>query len=923
MDNITFKSLKQLSQELVSADNSLTKTRMLLDMETKFIPVTDLTDPVSIQDFLNSLLHVSGTYIDLIKKNYGFFLMRRAAFDLDKFNSDPDSHVQTLKKIIHAFNNVTTNLPDPIDTDLTIYFKFKETLKVYTNDLENSTPNDPPVYAHGLLPLCYCIEQVMYFNSTNYWRLCQKELPTINSDSKDPHLETWLILQHMHSTSPTSSSKDKLKPQAELLVSKYSYLFLPPSASETFLTMAVAKNQSQNILKAYSDNNPITDNVPILTFSDTELRALSPKFIFLYDFIIESLCNDKGYTCSDSVIETFLDSGTSFMISLGNYIHSVSTNNNFDDGDILKLKNTLWEHGLTEQSIFTYRSVILSTVPERPPRWSNFSVFIDHLNQITLFAYYFYKCLNNYSQTSISRTIILRLLNIATVENDDQAIVKHPLVRSFPFKWKVNSLLKFFIPKAPSIINELQTHISSDFVKSLFKIWAKQTWNIVEKDIVVDKVPKSEDLQDVSETQVNAYCQQLPIGSFTYDVSIIKSKFFPRAFIINVLYPKLLDIMSNKLQKNRLLHHIRWLIVFACDEIPTLEPVRQSLTSWYFQLIGILENNGAHDCMLHLLDYTQELTDHLSYWIPDVKLPLDFLQNIWNTINNEARKYFYSYCNSFVKLLINDVQKLTWMILFGARLCHCSYSFNGETNEITIPLIGAPKSTITVPAGMLKMALSALEKTIHETLTAMNHTRLHDLNEKYMEFLTYQDYNSEAVKHPIKITSPTEEMTKTEELFSGCFRRFHKILTYGKQSCCFNLTKHFHFLFMDDLVPTSTLKAILNFKEGVDSTDQFMQSLQQSVNVPYDPGKDETTVRGGWSTEDLESVQEIAAEFDTDTKTSIANASSSIKLPYSGKYDTQEVSIDWDQYEKLTQDPKSRQNIFQILTLKKLLILVK
>lgn len=224
---------------------------------------------------------------------------------------------------------------------------------------------------------------------------------------------------------------------------------------------------------------------------------------------------------------------------------------------------------------------------------------------------------------------------------------------------------------------------------------------------------------------------------------------------------------------------------------------------------------------------------------------------------------------------------------------------------------------------MLKMALSTLEKTIHETLTAMNHNRLHDLNEKYMEFLGYRDYTSEITKHTIRIETRIEDISRTEDLFSECFKKFHKILTYGKQSCCFNLSKHFHFLFMDELVPTSTLKAILNFKEGVDSTDQFLKSLQQSVNIPYEPEKQETVVKGGWSTEDLESVQEIAAEFDTGEETSNGYASSSIKLAYTGKYDTQEVSIDWNQYEKLTHDPKSRQNLFQILSLKKIQTLIK
>lgn len=892
-------------------------------METKFIPVTDLTDVVLVQDFLNSILHESGTYLDFIKNNVDFFLMRRAAFDYDKNNTDIQSCVQIFKKIIHVFNNIHQSKFVPTDTELTTVFKFKETFKVYTSDLENSTPYDPPVYAHGLLPICYCIEQVMHINSTNYWCKLKPDHSDLTSDSKDPHLETWLLLQHINSTYPNSESKEKLKKQAELLVSRYSYLFVPPSASETFLTMAVSKNQSQNILKAYSDKETITENIPILTFSDTELAAISPKFIFLYDFVIESICNDKGYTCSDSIIETFLDSGINFLISLSNYIYSVATNEKFEEADIIALKNTLWTHGLTEQSTVTYRSVILSTVPEKTPKWSNFSVFIDHLNQITLFAYYFYKCLNNYSQSSISRTKILRILNTAAVENDDQAIVKHPLVSSFPFKWKVNSLLKVFVPKAPNIINELNTQLSSEFVKSLFKIWAKQAWNIVEKDIIPESIQRPKEIQGVPETQVNAYCQQLTIGSFSYDISIIKSEFFPKAFIINVLYPKLLDIMSNRLQKNRLLHQLRWLIVFACGEVPILEPVRQSLTSWYFQLIGILENNGTHDCMLHLLDYTKELTDHISYWIPDVKLPLEFLQDIWIKINNDSLKYFFSYCSTFVKLLINDVQRLTWMITLGSRLCHCTYSFNGETNKITIPLTSSTKSTITVPSGMLKMALSTLEKTIHETLTAMNHNRLHDLNEKYMEFLGYRDYTSEITKHTIRIETRIEDISRTEDLFSECFKKFHKILTYGKQSCCFNLSKHFHFLFMDELVPTSTLKAILNFKEGVDSTDQFLKSLQQSVNIPYEPEKQETVVKGGWSTEDLESVQEIAAEFDTGEETSNGYASSSIKLAYTGKYDTQEVSIDWNQYEKLTHDPKSRQNLFQILSLKKIQTLIK
>nr|CAC84360.1 hypothetical protein [Saimiriine gammaherpesvirus 2] len=873
---MSVKLLTELTKNLEAASNELLKTKILMDMELNYLSIEQLESAQNITDFLNILKQTSSQYSTFIHQNFLFYLLKLSTFSTLNYD------LESIKQYMNILNNVC-DVATTIHAASSSNFLNNQTvinhIKQYITSNATFTGLLEPIVPNNVISTFRCVEEVVHVCFQCYWHFpFQAQIPQIPNGA----LEKWLLTQHFKFLNLDYTAFSSLKDQATHLITHEKHLFVPLSSSEYSLTLPLAKNQALNIYTSFTTNTITRSNVPVLGFSAKELTDATPELFFLYDFIIEALYHEHSYNVPQNIIEQFISKNTQFMTELCDTIQIKCSNKSLTSSEIRHIKELLESCGLTEECCHRLQtSVLISNVSFTSNSWKGYETFISLINQLVLFSDFFYKCLFYFSPTSIGHSKITEILNTVS------AIESETLSHANKFSWKLANMLSFFIPKAPSkIILETYTHISPYLMKSAFSIWAKKTWNYTWLDATSPHPTQTHTFKHapvISQSEVQKYCENLQLGTTEYDSRIVNSHLFAEEFITHHIIPTLTAILQNKVQKNRALFQLRWLIVFASDEAKGLYRIRRPLGLLYFQIIEIFHYSNAAAAILNVLDYLNEIQQLIQYYVPTYTTPIKFIQELFSIKYKPQSTELSKSIQKFITETETCVKDILPFIQLGTNMCNTTYYHIENTYNINIQ----GQSPARLDTKALTDAIKAIQGLTKESWTTISQS-YKELQTAYIQLATILETIEKISQHSIAIKVSNPNFIKLNNTFLQCFKKYNTIANLITNSHSFNLTRYFRQIFEPELIPITTVQKILNFNDETDDPQPFLDSLSQPLYSHTNaPKKSELT------SEDFNRLLEFAnPAFET--------APSSIKLHYSDTFNTPQVNINWKTYEQTT-----------------------
>ncbi|QFN51747.1 ORF 63 [Macacine gammaherpesvirus 5] len=896
--------LYKLTDNLLTCTGSLQQLKLLMEFQLKPLPTAHLLSMPTVTRFLNTAFKIDNPLVSFIQKHPVFFLMRVARLPEPVITDHQSAKTSTgiLSEVVNVLNTAIRKpheSPAAKDNDYLDNRAILAMITEYIHHVTSRTPSGiPPTPPMGISHLP-CVEQILHETHRQYWNLTLPESLFIDIGEVASPLQTWLILSYCKKLQlappPLFPPVDEL---ARRLVTGHHELFVPLSTSlETYITMPVSKQRAFEIYSVFAKSKNIVDGTPILAFTDTELTTFTPELLFLYDFVIESLCKNQAYGCSRNAIEHFIKKGIDFMAELGAFIEKTcGYRSTVSLSNVRAVKARLASCGLSKEACEDFRAMILMTPHETTPKWENFTDFLEMVNQLTLYGFYFYECLNQYSPTSISLAKIQNILNRVDAEQSDRALWRTPLIGSFPFPWKLNNVLAFFKPSTPvATLQKIYKAIPSYLMRSLFEIAANKSWGniaLAESAPLTDIQTAEPDQGPVSAQVIAKYCSRLQISATDYDAAIVSSPGFAAEFIKTKLYPILSEVLRNTSKKNRSLFQIRWLIVFAAEDARDLAPIRRSLALAYFQIMDILEEKHSPESFYNLLDYLQETFRCIRQVIPEATCPQEFLQYLFTFQNIPIAASFIQTSMTFVDDLKNGIPGILDLVSLGAAFYNMKLLYDSTLDTVEIPTEeGQP---IVVSMFVFKSTIRVLEKLLQEAVIALTQTSepMYAAHIRLMQHLTYMQ---KIAGHEIMTTQLPSVFHEIHEGYLQCFKRFKRLMLHVTGSCCYSLTRYFGFLYQPPLIPDTIVQKILNFNDKTDTTDDILKSLSQPVRQGPLSAENESSSR--LSKNNVELLQKLYDDFRT---ASTNNNPTSIKLEYSGNYNETQVSVDWSTYNLVT-----------------------
>lgn len=928
MDSV--RSLQKITQKINCSDSSLGKLRELIDLEIRTLPIEDLTNLDTIHDFLNILAPSIGEYAKFIHDRPVYFLLRKASFHqqlpLDIMSGQP---LQTFETVMETLKIMDSNKQDvhPGGSGLDNH-NLLSACNLFIKKIKKYTPSDPPpITMPPLIRFFPCVEEIMYSCYVLHWNT----FPSLHFQQPDwekqTNLENWLFLSYLysHNFNHNIQNMPDRTQIASKLISNDKNLFFPMStASETFLTLPISKQKAIDILETVTNQSPQTENIPILAFGDVELDTMSMSHLFLYDHIIEALCNYQSFKCSRESVEGFINKATQFIIGLEHSITTIKSNQNEHSLEkINKIRTMFLQCGLTETKCETIRTVLVMTTSKvKIIKWNKFRLFFSHLNFITLFANYFYLCLHQYSPTSISFNSIKDTIALANLDQAPSKAWTHPMASKLLPSSTIRNNLRIFIQLPPEQeIVHIYNHIHSSIMKSMFSIWAKRTWGITKllQSSVNESVKRdgfSTVTKSVSEAQVNKYCEDLEIGESDYTLDMVKSQYFAQAFIKYKISPILSKILRSNFHKNRALFQLRWLIIFAYDDAVGLYTIRKPMTSAYFQITEIV-SQSSNSPFLNLLDHFQEIFSLIRDIVPDAIFSDNFLTFLFTTQYSPVAQNLVNSLTRFIGESETLSEGLLFILKLSDAFCHTTYTYSPFEQQLEMPIKGSPVP-LKINLEVFKTTIKTLEQSCQEAIAAYNQL-FNDLNSAYISLgVTLKDVDQTSM-HSIQIETDEPKFTAIYELFLKCFKHHQTVLTHVSNSCAYILTQYFHTIFDPDLIPIQTIKKVLEFSDGIDNPQTFLEGFLQPVEAPVPTSNKRSDPL--LTVQEILQVKELYDKFPTLDEQEYSHNlyKQPIKLNYTDKFDISKIEIDWDTYKNtfyLTQEADSPLTIITAKDLK-------
>ncbi|AJG42990.1 tegument protein U30 [Harp seal herpesvirus] len=906
---------KKITQRLLDAETSIKKTRELVELEIKSLSLEDLTDSAAISNFLNTLSSTSEDYLKFAYTYPVFFLLRVCSLP-KPIHTTPSlaDYIQLLQRVHQSFQKVSFP-PEASPSALISNKSLLASLQQFAEHLKSLTLTATPFFVP--IPdvfICFkWVEELVLLVYTSHWETPPStQAPKLNPSSA-PILELWVYSLYLAKCTQGANKPPNLKDVAKDLVKNNHGVFISlVSSSENLFLLPLAKQQADAIFKVFDDSFDHRAGTPILGFRDEDLKKLNPEYMFLYDFVFEALFNNISHECSPGVVDTFLKKCNKFLNKFSHTIQSATTNKQpFSLKQIEGLRSVFAQHGFTESNCITFHNLLSIAHQNNHRRWPHITPLISSLHHIILFGNFFYQCLARCSPCSISYNFIDGLLRRASIEAQ-QAIYLGILS---PFPWTASSALRIFLPLVPEKeLTDIALSIPSSFMRSLFEIAAQRDWKLPSL-IKQHSSYKSSILttETVSLQEVKVFCKQLKIGDSQYPQSLTLHPQFAAEFTKSQVIPILTEIFENRVQKNLALMHIRWLITFAVEDSPGLFLIKRSLTLVYFELAHVFSNLETGS-VYTLLQYVQDLWSTIEATTPNSPpIPVPFLSYVYRLAFTPLAVQHAEAPQLFVQEVSTLLQKTNMLTHLGFVFCHTPYKYNSQLKLMKMPLANTSKH-LSVPIETFKSTIEVLEQSLKSSLTLLAQLYRH-LNLAYLDCLSTIEKVQEICKHPIKIDTANPNFNLIKDSYLQCIKRYHAIVSQSSQSCCFNLTSHFEFLFQPDMLPIETAQQILAFSESTDNPEVFLQSIEQPLDA--DPPAVLPTTGISFTLEDLAALKELVESFPTPSNPAVKNHS--IKLYYTDTYDVARPQIDWEKHSSGVFVPKEDQaDRFTHITIKQL-----
>ncbi|AMA67420.1 tegument protein UL37 [Vespertilionid gammaherpesvirus 1] len=911
------RSLEKISYRMMNASSSLNKIKELVDLEIHPIAIRDLNDPDKVQNFLNTLGDATEDYPKFIVKHPVFFLMRISSFQaqLPLNQSDVHNSAKTLLSIIENFKNIKLfDNTDPADT-----LDNKNVASIvsqFANNLLNFDPlSSVFIQVPQVIGIFRCVEELVFSCYSLHWQTFPPiNFPLLNYGNQNI-LELWCLTSHINNLNLTHNlpKLQSLKNLAKILITKEQDLFVPNSTPiETSLTLPLAKKKAIEIFKAFDENVPSTIAGPILAFRDSDLNSMTIDFMFMYDHIIEGICSNNIHSCSTKTVNSFVKKCIQFMISLIQFIQTTcSTKNSLSLQEIETIRTAFIKCGLSESACIAFRTIVVMTSPKPEIGWKKLKTFMHLIDNITMFADFFYKCLNNCSPTSISYRSITNIIKLSFIEQSSKLSWHSGNLSKDGYDWHVSQSLKIFLPKPEEKeILSLFKEIQSNFMKYIFSISLKRDWDFTKaqqlfKNILIEKSQETKNYTIATKKEVEKFCDSLEIGDTEYAQNIVQSQHFAPVFIRTKVFPIIQTIMSNSTQKHTILIKLKWLMLFAMEDATGLIQIRRPITLLYFQLMDLFDQNTSRVSVINILDYLEEIGKLIKDAVPDApQIPTNFINNVYQIAYTPMAMDQISAVNYFLRE-IQPVLNATWSVMkISHTLCHTKYNYLSEEQIIEIP-VHKHDNKLKVSIKIFKDTLKTLERSIHESLVLVTNA-CHELHNSYVSCLTILEATQTILNHPVKINRVEPNFFQIKETLLGCLKRYRELLSTITQSCAYSLTLHFNFLFETDLLPEKTIKSILEFSDDKDNPNVFMDSIQQPIESSQGEHiQDNTKNNPILSEEDISNIREIYDNFPSlDSFNDFSETTHSIKLSYSDKLNSKQIQLDWETFKDSVYVPK-------------------
>nr|BEG23058.1 homolog of EHV2 ORF63 tegument protein UL37 [Macronycteris gammaherpesvirus 1] len=914
-------SLEIVTQQLASATTPLKKSKELIDLELGTLALGDLKDSKKITNFLNTLANVENGYPLFIFNHPLYFLLKISSFnqELPIKKEDLTEAINLISSVLDTFKslklNGTSNMSNLLENSNIVAQLSQFLQQLRDIDLSVSIVLTPP----AVIGTFKFIEEIVFSYYVAYWDLHPKiSIPPLNTQSI---LQQWLISSYLINLKIPHNLNNlpNLKVLAKSLIKTQPDLFIPVSVvTETALTLPWAKTQAEQIFATLDENVLGLEHTPILGFRDSDLLTLSMDYVFLYVHVFEGIFNNNLHSCSKTAIESFLKKSVKFLANTVNFIQITCSNrSSLSLSDIEAVRTFFISHGLSQEVTIALRAILLTSKENINVKIKNLILVAQLMDQVTLFAKYFYLCLKKCSPTSISYGTITDLIQTAYIEQNSYISWSDPNLGETS-NWPITPLLKIFIPSPPEEnLIAIFKAMPSSLMKNLFGVFVKRGWG-TDKILLLAKSTPPSKFQDsspkkVTRKEVQKFCDSLEIGDTEYPLKIVQSHFFATEFTKTKVVPILQTILSNNVSRNNILPRLKWLITFAFDDALGLYQLRRPLALAFFQLTDIFNHNTANISMESLLNHFQEVITIIKEMISEVPpLPKNFLTHIYQVTFAPMALQYIQDANLFLDESKPIFDALYHLTRISFILCHTNYNYISLEKTIQIP-ISDTSALLHVPLEVFKDTIRILESSTKEALVILSQA-CQELHKTYIACLLVMNKNELLEQHSIKIDVSEPNFSKIQGTLLGCFKRYREILALIANSCCFSLTKHFDFLFKPDLISETTIKQILDFSEERDDPAMFMDSIQQPLDITP-PNIEMLELK--LSKKDIENIQEIYEKFPSID--SVLDPAPSIKLPYTDAMSLSKITIDWDKFAHTTYiSQESNQLNFSHITIKNL-----
>lgn len=938
------KKLEKITQKLKCEISALGKLKELMEIEFRFILITDLTSANRVHGFLNALFSDQGEYATFVKEYPLFFLLKSATFNMQlPLDLKSEGVTLTLRLLNEAMSPLANRLPGDPSNPLSNVNIFSE-LNSLTQRVQSAGSSDPsslPTFSEIISSFRF-VEEIIFSIYHAHWNVIS--YADFQNEIFVSPLEEFLITSYLadNGLALTPAMRDRFVSIAGRVLERRA-LFVPVSdTSETFLTLPISKQRTGELLTVagHNDRDPESQKLwPVLSFDDSVLTSIPPEKTFFYDYILEALRKGEAFTSSVETVNLFLQNGITFIISeMGEFLRLIlsRTAKTKPPLDFLTLFQTvteirdkLFHWGLTQKTCAMYRTILLLNATPLKVQWENYNEFFQLVDQVSLFGAMFYNLLSDCSPTSISRNHILKKRKYALAQfsdNNNTLWQQPPRSHEAPLTRALTGIIRLFAIKVPEeCLNKITNAIPTHIARITHAAIVRKQWGF---RVVVSEEGRGElagyealggggggpreDHLPPNNREVESYCQNLQLGNMAYDKRYVSNVHFHKAFLKTQACPILQNIFSNRVQKNRALFQLRWLATFATAHNTSLDPFRTALTDFYLSVKDIFDSNSENVIFTDILDSFELIVHELKPCTADFEFPTLLLEELFHRQYRTASFTLLDSISRFLKDCDPILEGIVHTIKLGGKLCHSH--FNYELGSANIKL-QTKRDTLEFQVQELKTLISNLEKTIREALTVLIQMTS-DVHQSYVVLLEILAQLDGLKAHRIKFNLINPNFNHIHKIFMILFEKFRMIVDIIKSSCTYSLTQHFSVLFQPGLIEIDTIKTIINFTGNIEDTEIFMQSLGQPIQEKVEIGTNGPAAAHHQIQLDEDDVEQIK-ELITLTGPS----QGVIKRNYSASLNNNRhpLKIDWDDFNNSVYLSEDSSLKFKILSFSEIL----